>query len=119
MTTSEKNSSFRNKEVVNAPINTWADWITIWADGSVSAIDEKFESLRELILREQFLFSCTRELAAFLREQAPTDMESMMNMAARFAVAHPTVVSRDSRRRRLCLDEVRFLLPLARYRLGK
>ena len=41
------------------------------------------------------MFSCTRELAAFLREQAPTDMESMMNMAALFAVAHPTVVSRE------------------------
>ena len=58
----------------------------------MSGTDDSFTSLRELFLREQFLHSCSRELAIFLREQAPSDIPTVMTFAARFASAHSSIV---------------------------
>ena len=60
---------------------------------SLSGTDESFAGLKELILKEQFLHACPRDLAIFLREQAPGDLPMMMSFAARFASAHSSSVT--------------------------
>ena len=43
-------------------------------------------------MKEQFLNACPRDLAIFLREQAPGDLPTMMSFAARFASAHSSSI---------------------------
>ena len=59
---------------------------------SISGTDESFAGLKELFLKEQFLHACPRDLAIFLREQAPGDLPTMMSFAARFASAHSSSI---------------------------
>ena len=49
-----------------------------------------------MLLREQFLATCNRDLAVFLREQTVVDRDAMMEMAKRFALAHFTALSPSS-----------------------
>ena len=44
-------------------------------------------------MKEQFLHACPRDLAIFLREQAPGDLPMMMSLAARFASAHSSSIT--------------------------
>ena len=60
---------------------------------SLSGTDESFAGLKELFLKEQFLHACPRDLAIFLREQAPGDLPMMMSLAARFASAHSSSIT--------------------------
>ena len=46
---------------------------------SLSGTDESFAGLKELFLKEQFLHACPRDLAIFLREQAPGDLPMMQD----------------------------------------
>ena len=52
----------------------FSQWIAL------SKIDLNFDSLKELILGEQFLHSCPRDLALFIRERTPTDISEMMKL---------------------------------------
>ena len=47
---------------------------------ALSKIDLNFDSLKELILGEQFLHSCPRDLALFIRERTPTNVSEMMKL---------------------------------------
>ena len=59
---------------------------------SLSGTDESFAGLKELFLKEQCMHACPRDLAIFLREQAPGDLPTMMSFAARFASAHSSSI---------------------------
>ena len=48
---------------------------------ALSKIELNFDSLKELIRGEQFLHSCPRDLALFIRERTPTDVSEMMKLA--------------------------------------
>ena len=52
----------------------FSQWIAL------SKIELNFDSLKELILGEQFLHSCPRDLALFIRERTPTDVSEMMKL---------------------------------------
>ena len=52
----------------------FSQWIAL------STIDLNFDSLKELILGEQFLHSCPRDLALFIRERTPTNVSEMMKL---------------------------------------
>ena len=52
---------------------------------SMSQTAETFEWLSELIVGEQFLHACPRELAIFIRERKPKDVQDMTDLASLFA----------------------------------
>ena len=52
----------------------FSQWIAL------SKIELNFDSLKELILGEQFLHSCPRDLALFIGERTPTDVSEMMKL---------------------------------------
>ena len=57
----------------------------------LSNIEKTFEGLRALLLREQFLYSCKKDMALFLKVRAPVDQKSMLDMAINYERAHTYV----------------------------
>ena len=51
----------------------------------MSQTAETFEGLSELIVDEQFLHACPRELAIFIRERTPKDVQDIADLASLFA----------------------------------
>ena len=47
-----------------------------------------FDGLKDLILREQFIASCSKTLATFLRERHPKDVKEMTRLAEQFIEVH-------------------------------
>ena len=54
-------------------------------------VEKTFEGLRELLLREQFLYSCQKDMAMFLKVRAPVDQKSMLDLAINYEWAHKYV----------------------------
>ena len=85
-----RNNFFSMKQAPNesAPqfMGKLKHYFTRWI--ALSNTEESFEGVRELILREQFLSSCPRNVSVFLREQVSDSIESMMELATRFTLAH-------------------------------
>ena len=71
-------------------------WLAQWI--SLSKIDETFDGLRELILRGQFLHACSPDLAVFIKEHMPCDLEKMVEWAEVFAFSRS-----DTRRKEVNL----------------
>ena len=59
----------------------------------LSKIDHSFEGLRELVLMEQFLHACPRELALFARERSPRDLPHLLELSKVFTSARMAVGS--------------------------
>ena len=57
----------------------------------LSNVEKTFEGLRELLLREQFLYSCQKDMAMFLKVRAPVDQKSMLDLAINYEWAHKYV----------------------------
>lgn len=57
----------------------------------LSNVERTFEGLRELLLKEQFLCSCPKDMAIFLKEHAPVDQKSMLDLAEKYEMAHKFV----------------------------
>ena len=85
-----RNKFFSTKQAPNesAPqfMGKLKHYFTRWI--ALSNTEESFEGVRELLLREQFLSSCPRNVSVFLREQVSDSIESMMELATRFTLAH-------------------------------
>ena len=47
-----------------------------------------FDGLKDLLLREQFIASCSKSLATFLRERHPKNVREMTELAEQFIEAH-------------------------------
>ena len=63
----------------------------------LSNVERTFEGLRELLLKEQFLCSCPKDMAIFLKEHAPVDQKSMLDLAEKYEMAHKFVGSEQAR----------------------
>ena len=57
----------------------------------LSNVEKTFEGLRELLLREQFLYSCQKDMAMFVKVRAPVDQKSMLDLAMNYESAHKYV----------------------------
>ena len=57
----------------------------------LSNVEKTFEGPRELLLREQFLYSCKKDMALFLKVRAPVDQKSMLDLAIHYERAHKYV----------------------------
>ena len=62
----------------------------------LSKIDLSFDALRDLLLGEQFLHSCSRELAVFIRERTPSNISEMMNLANIFSDSRIVTGGKDA-----------------------
>ena len=63
----------------------------------LSNVERTFEGVRELLLKEHFLCSCPKDMAIFLREHAPVDPNSMLDLAEKYEMAHKFVGSEKAR----------------------
>ncbi len=54
----------------------------------LAKINETFEGLQTLIVREQFLSTCSKDLEVFLRERAITDLTVLAKLAEQYLDAH-------------------------------
>ncbi|XP_038052264.1 uncharacterized protein LOC119724977 [Patiria miniata] len=59
-----------------------------WID--LAKIAGTYTGLKSLILREQFISSCSPELSIFLKERLPTDLDKMAKLAEQFIEARGT-----------------------------
>ena len=57
-----------------------------WID--LAGIDKTFEGVKDILLREQFINSCSRELALFLKERMPRNIQTMTKLAEQYQEAH-------------------------------
>ena len=67
-------------------------WLTQWI--SLSKVEKTFDGLQGLILQGQFLHACSPDLAVFIKEHMPCDLQKMVEWAEVFAFSRS-----DSRRR--------------------
>ena len=54
----------------------------------LSKTTESFEGLRDLIVKEQFIYSCPKELAVHLHERAPENLDQIAKIADQYLEAH-------------------------------
>ncbi len=54
----------------------------------LSGIQKNFESVKDLFLREQFIYSCSKEVSMFLRERNPQNSEEVVGLADTYLKAH-------------------------------
>ncbi|MEW8548611.1 MAG: hypothetical protein AB2693_34350, partial [Candidatus Thiodiazotropha sp.] len=79
-------------------------YFTRWVD--MSGIEKNFEQLQDLVLRDQLMFICNRDLELFLREREPKSLESASKLADQFKearyidIVNLTFKSRDRSRSR-------------------
>ena len=57
-----------------------------WID--LTAITKDYASLRDLVIREQFLWKCHYDLKMFLKERTPKSVSEMVEMSEKFLAAH-------------------------------
>ncbi|XP_070203305.1 uncharacterized protein [Littorina saxatilis] len=58
----------------------------------LSATENTFDSLAELVIQEQMLSSVAKELAVFLRERNPKKLTELIEIAENYSVAHPSKI---------------------------
>lgn len=51
-------------------------------------VEKDFEGLKNLVVREQYLESCSVQLAIFLRERKPKDLDELASIAEQYLEAH-------------------------------
>ena len=59
----------------------------------LSEIDQDFENLKDLLLREQFINMCSADLALFLKERAPGHIDEVTRLAEQYLEAHGGTLS--------------------------
>ena len=67
-------------------ITRLCNYLSRWM--KLSKTDETFEGLRKLVLVEQFIQTCPKDLAVYLRERQIGELEEMTDRAERFLEAH-------------------------------
>ena len=61
-------------------------YITRWVE--LSKTEKTYEGLQNLFVKEQFYKACFKELAVYLREKAPEELDEMYKLADQYLVAH-------------------------------
>ena len=71
----------------------------------LSKTEKTFEGLKDLVVKEQFINSCPKELAVHLRERAPETLEEMAKIADQYLEAHGKHVFSPARNKPPTLPE--------------
>ena len=61
-------------------------YLLCWLE--VSSTERSFEGLKDLIVKEQFIYSCPKELAIHLCERAPETLVQIAKIADQYLEAH-------------------------------
>ncbi|XP_066263283.1 uncharacterized protein [Branchiostoma lanceolatum] len=69
---------------INSYLERWVE---------LSDATKHYEDLRDMFVREQFMETCSPDLAVHLRERAPKDLKEMAQMAENFLMAHKRELS--------------------------
>ena len=62
--------------------NYFMKWVEL------SEVDDLFAGVVDLLVREQFTNSCSKDLSVYLKERSPRDLDNFANMAEQYLVAH-------------------------------
>lgn len=81
-------------------LSTYLIW---WLE--LSKTKKTFEGLKDLIVKEQFINSCPKELAVHVRERAPETLEEMAKIADQYLEAHEKHVFSPARNKPPTLPE--------------
>ena len=97
-------SGFRNRFRISKPeygetceqyIVRLGNYLNRWIE--LSNTDQTFDSLFELMIKEQFLASCSANLAIYLRERGPSSLDEISKLADQYLVArNQTLASKVS-----------------------
>ena len=63
-------------------------YLTRWVE--LAEVDQSYEGLRDLVVREQFLGMCSKEMEIFLREGAVKELAVLAKRAEHYLEAHKT-----------------------------
>lgn len=63
-----------------------ANLMTRWTD--LANIEKNYQGLTDLLLREQYINGCNRELSLFLKERKPKSISDMSKLAEQYTEAH-------------------------------
>ncbi|XP_066274695.1 uncharacterized protein [Branchiostoma lanceolatum] len=69
---------------INSYLERWVE---------LSDATKHYEDLRDMFVREQFMETCSPDLAVHLRERAPKDLKELAQMAENFLMAHKRELS--------------------------
>jgi hypothetical protein len=56
----------------------------------MAGIDRTYDKLQDLMIQEQYLNTCNREMKIFLRERTPKNLDELITLAERYTEAHST-----------------------------
>ncbi|XP_033726122.1 uncharacterized protein LOC117315829 [Pecten maximus] len=63
----------------------------------MSEIEHSFEGLTDLLIREQFIQTCSSEMSLFLKERAPKDVKELTRLAEQYMEAHGGNISKPNK----------------------
>ena len=61
-------------------------YLTRWVE--LLETDKTYDGICELILKGQFIHSCSKDLSLYLRERSPGILEELAKVAEQFVIAH-------------------------------
>ena len=61
-------------------------YFTRWVD--LTEINQDYQGLSDLLIREQFIGTCSENMRLFLRERVPKSVEEMTKLAEQYMEAH-------------------------------
>ena len=67
-----------------------------WLD--LSSYNNNFDGLKSLLLKEQYIATCPRELAVFLKERSASTLEELGKMAENYIEAHGSISEKSKSR---------------------
>ena len=73
-------------EAVNQFIARIRRYLERWID--LSGIEKTFPALQDLLIKEQYINTCNKELQIFLRERVPKNVEELTAIAQQYTDAH-------------------------------
>ncbi|XP_070545582.1 uncharacterized protein [Ptychodera flava] len=88
-----RTSKQEKSETVKAFVARLDHYFDRWV--SMAKVDNDYGKLKDLLLREQFLSGCDRDLSLFLRERIMVDVNEMAEYADRFTEAREQVGYKD------------------------
>ena len=65
----------------------------------MAKLEESFDGVLELMVREQFINACPKKLSVYLNERSPKTLDELVTWAEQYLMAHHKKLSRSQSRR--------------------
>ncbi|KAJ8020240.1 hypothetical protein HOLleu_39778 [Holothuria leucospilota] len=87
-----------SKETASQFATRLTNYLQRWID--LSGTSKSFEGIMDLLIRDQFIHSCPKELSLYIRERQPKDVQSLVKLAEQYIDAHGGWFTRYNRNNR-------------------